>query len=107
MSKFKLQQDEHTDTVLPVGNNPVEVVIKVNEPNYTRFLLGSYMDPVTGEWMLAEVPFDPLTKTVGPVVSTRVSGDVQVLREKLMIKQVNLGLLEAGTFKEERKIDLY
>jgi hypothetical protein len=108
MSKFKIKQEEE-QLELPIGNNPVnqEVVIKVTEPNYTRFLLGSYIDPQNGEWMLAQVPFDPLTKMTGKVVVSRVGGDVQVLRERLMVKQVNLGLLEAGTFKEERVVDLY
>ena len=107
MSKFKIKQEEENDPVLPTGSNPVEVTVKVTEPNYTRFLLGSYIDPVTGVWMLAQVPFDPLTKSLGTVHTERVGGDHEVLRERLMIKQVNLGLLEAGTFKEERKIDLY
>lgn len=106
MSKFKIKQEEE-QVELPVGNNPVEVVIKVTEPNYTRFLLGSYVDPVTGEWMLAQVPFDPLTKATGTVTVSRVGGDHAVMRERLMVKQVNLGLLEAGTFKEEKVVDLY
>ncbi len=110
MSKFKIKQQEENEMVsLPVGNNPVnaEVVIKVTEPNYTRFLLGSYVDPLNGEWKLIQVPFDPLTLALGSPTIDRVGGDAQVLRERLMIKQVNLGLLEAGTFKEERRVELY
>ena len=106
MSKFKIKQEEE-QLELPIGNNPVEVTIKVTEPSYTRFLLGSYVDPVSGEWHTAQVPFDPLTKTVGPVTTERVAGDREIMRERLMIKQVNLGLFESGTFKEEKKVDIY
>lgn len=100
--EFKIKQTS-VDQELPKGADPV---VK-EEVNFTRFMVGTYLDPRTGEWMVAQAPFDPLTLTIGDLVPERVAGNAEVMREKLAIKQVNLGLLEPGAFKEEKKNEIY
>lgn len=73
----------------------------------TRFMVGTYNDPVSGEWMLAYIKFDPITKTVGEIKTERVSGDEEVLRERLVIRQGQLGLLDRGESTDMVKNDLY
>lgn len=112
--EFKIKPEVEETVVLPQGlvkgldqAKNGEFVKSPLEPNYTRFLLGSYTDPVNGEWKTVQFPFDPVTMQVGSPVSERVAGDIEVLREKVAIKLINLGVLEHGVFKQEKKIELY
>jgi len=77
------------------------------KPHFTRFLVGTYLHPVTGEWMIAQAHFDPVTKVIGELVSERAAGDQQVMRERLAIKQVTLGLFEPGAVTQEKKEEIY
>lgn len=65
-----------------------------NGASLIRWMVGTYLDPVTREWMLAQIKFDPVTFKVGEIETERVSGDFYILRERLQIKQIRLGLLE-------------
>lgn len=91
---------EETVTDLPTGNSPIE-------PKFTRFMVGTYLDPVTREWMLAYTKFDPVTKTVDVLQTERVAGNHEVMVERFQIKVGNLGLMIAEDIVEEKKIDLY
>lgn len=75
--------------------------------NPTRFLVGTYLDPIRGEWMIAQVPLDTKTLVTGPVVTTRVAGDFEVMKERLAIKIVQLGLHDAQDIKQETNTNLY
>lgn len=77
------------------------------QPKFTRFMVGTYIDPVTREWMLAFVQFDPVTKAVGELKTERVAGDYEVMRERLAIKEGHLGLFEPGDFTQENKLEIY
>lgn len=75
--------------------------------NFSRHMVGSYIDPMNGDWMVASIAFNPATLQLGEIKTERVAGDIQVMRERLQIKQANLGLIEAGSFFEERKTEIY
>lgn len=74
-------------------------------PNYTRFMLGTYLDPVKGEWMLAYVKFDPLTMKFDVVQTERVAGDAEVMKERLVIKQAQLGLFDYKPVEGNGKLE--
>jgi hypothetical protein len=61
----------------------------------TRYMLGSFIDPVTNEWKLAYIKFNPATLAVGEVKTERCAGDRQVMEERLAIRQIELGLHSA------------
>lgn len=76
------------------------------QPNYTRFMIGTYLDPVEG-WSLGYAPFDPVTKMIGEFKSERCAGDFEVMLERLRIKEVNLGLFSSDPIKAEKKEEIY
>ena len=96
-------------------NSPVQDAINLSksdqgqsstEPNYTRFMVGTYLDPQHG-WMICQAAFDPVTKQVGEMTSEKASGDREVMIERLQIKVVNLGLMQPEVIKAEKKEDIY
>lgn len=87
MGKFKELTQEADVTELPAGNTTVE-------PKFTRYMVGTYLDPITREWMLSYVHFDPVTKTIDKMQTERVAGNTEVMRERLSITQAKLGLFD-------------
>jgi hypothetical protein len=83
------------------------VPVLAETPHYSRHMVGTYINPTNGEWMLIQVSFDPATLQLGEVVTERATGNLEVARERLFIKMGNLGLTEAGDFTEEKKTKLY
>jgi|GEM_PF-6328147 hypothetical protein len=97
-------------TILPIGamnDNDSKDAIEQSAPKFTRFLVGTYIDPVTNEWMIAQAPLDPVLKVTGNVTVERVAGDMEVMKERLVIKQGMLGIFEAGEFSQEKKMEIY
>lgn len=66
-----------------------ETVTEVAEvqPKFTRVLLGTFLDPKTGDWTVVKVPFDQETLVMGSPETTRVPGDAYVLEERVYIMQ--------------------
>lgn len=79
----------------------------LEQPKLTRFMVGTYLDPKSGEWMIAQAKFDPITKTVGEFVATRAAGDREVMREKFQITVVTLGLFDAEAPKDTTAFNIY
>jgi hypothetical protein len=69
--------------------------------NLSRYMIGTYVDPQSGEWMIAEIKFDPATKQVGVISIERAAGDVEVMRERFQIKVVNRGLFSRDPVNED------
>lgn len=80
--------------------------ITIVKPNYTRFLVGTYLD-LTHGWMICSAPFDPVTGQIGELQKERAAGDIEVMRERLMIKEVNLGLFSSDPITQEKKEEIY
>ena len=78
---------------------------QVAPPVFTRFMVGTYIDPLTGEWMLAYAKFNPLTKQMDVLQTERVAGDREVMRERLTIKQAQLGLYDAAPVVGNGKLE--
>lgn len=100
MGKFKELTQETDVTELPAGNTTVE-------PKFTRYMVGTYLDPVTREWMLAYTAFDPITKKISTLQTERVAGNEEVMIERFQIKVGNLGLMSSEDVLEEKKVDIY
>lgn len=85
MTKFKLAD---------VNKEPQSEPIAQQEPavRLTRWMVGTYIDPMTNEWMLAQIKFDPITKQTGELVTERVTGDYEVMKERLAVKEAILNL---------------
>ncbi len=96
----KSYSEEQEVVELPVGNSTVE-------PKFTRFMVGTYLDPVTREWMIAYTKFDPSTKTIDTLQTERVAGNHEVMVERFQIKVGNLGLMTAEDMQEEKKVEIY
>lgn len=73
------------------------------EVTLTRYLLGSYIDPIRNEWMLGYAKFDPATGTIGKFEKERVAGDFEVMKERLQIKTIKLGLYSPNAVTEEEQ----
>lgn len=76
-------------------------------PEFTRWLIGTYIDPKTNEWMTIQVPFDPKTLQLGKLDVQRVAGNHEIMLERLQIKMGSLGLAEEGDFSAEQKTEIY
>ncbi len=87
--------------------NSVETGTVAEKPNFVRHMVGTYIDPKNQERMIIHVAFDPATLQLSEVLTERVAGNFEVQRERLMIKQASLGLLDDGNFPEEVKTKLY
>lgn len=86
---------------LPVGNSPVE------SPKYTRYMVGTYLDPVSREWMIAYTHFDPVTKTMDTMQTEKVAGNHEVMIERFQIKVGNLGIMTSEDVQSEKKVEIY
>lgn len=75
------------------------------KPEFTRFMVGTYLDPVKGEWMLAYVKFDPSNMKCDVVQTERVAGDAEVMKERLVIKQAQLGLFSYQPVQGNGKLE--
>lgn len=74
--------------------------------NFTRYMVGTYIDPLSGQWMLAYVKFNPVTKQLDTIKTERVAGNQEVMRERLVIKQAKLGLFDAApVLEDENKLE--
>ena len=73
----------------------VVLPVPAQQAPLTRFMIGTYIDPVNGQWMLSFVKFNPATGDIGKVQTERVAGNFEVMQERLMIKQMELGLYQA------------
>lgn len=108
MSKFKLDADltekelEQLPTVeLTTESN--DVITETEQPiQLTRYMVGSFKNPVNSEWMLGYVKFDPVTGALGEFKSERVAGDFEEMRYKVKIKLVELGVLQPDPVLENK-----
>lgn len=104
MSKVENAKNKETEQV-PASLEEVTVAPAVN---LTRFMLGTYLDPQSGEWMLAYVKFDPRTMTLGQIKTDRVAGDMEVMKERMLIKQAQLGIYDVGPVADEgNQLNIY
>jgi len=108
MKNFKLPKGVQMDL-----EPEIEDVDGMDEPNgnastpqLTRFMVGTYLDPVKG-WMIAQAKFDPITQALGEFSVQPAAGDREVMRERFQIKVVSLGLFDAETPKEETAFNIY
>ncbi len=93
-------QREDEDQILPEGNQTVA-------PKFTRYMVGTYLDPVSREWMLAYTKFDPVTQTISKLYTERVAGNHEVMLERFQIKVGNLGIMTPDDMNEEHKVEIY
>jgi hypothetical protein len=103
MAKFKTLVEEET-TELPEGINTVEAA---EVPKFTRYMVGTYLDPISREWMLAYAHFDPSTGIVDKMQTERVAGNHEVMVERFQIKVGNLGLMTTEDVQQEKKVEIY
>jgi hypothetical protein len=100
---FNSKKEE--DTV--ATQSSVTPAAEVRSPKFSRNMVGTYKDPKNGEWMICHVAFDPATLQLSTIVIDRAAGNIEVMRERLQIKQATLGLLEDGDFTNESKPNIY
>lgn len=108
----KKEKLKPTETVLQDIQEEQEMAkkeenVETKEKVYTRFMLGTFLDPMNGEWKLAYVAFNPVTGDIGELKTERVAGDAEVMRERLVIKQSQLGLFDGAPITEEKKLEIY
>ena len=106
MAKFKAQVEEEAVEALLTGTNSGNHK-EVAPPKFTRYMVGTYLDPVTREWMIAYAHFDPSTKAVDILQTERVAGNHEVMIERFQIKVGNLGLMTAEDVQSENKVEIY
>jgi hypothetical protein len=108
MAKFKKHAEE-TVEVLPTGINVTVDNFEAPEapPKFTRYMVGTFLDPQTKEWMIAYAHFDPVTKSVDVLQTERVAGNEEVMIERFQIKIGNLGLMSTEDVQSENKVEIY
>jgi hypothetical protein len=107
---LKNEQKEETEPLPSVSTTAMETADPVtesitNKPNFTRFMIGTFFDPKDGEWKIVQAKFDPNTLTFGTIDVQRVAGDVEIMRERIDIKIIRLGLLENKDMTEEMAVE--
>lgn len=93
MAKFELKPEKESTVVKEESKKTVVLEVPEKLP-LTRYMLGTFIHPVTGEWMLAQAKFNPITGEVGEFSTERCAGDWIVMQERMQIKINSLGLLE-------------
>lgn len=106
-SKNRVEEEANLHTESSIDTTVLEEIILAPEVKLSRYMIGTYIDSTNGEWMLSYVKFDPVTKALGEVKTERIAGDEEVMRERLVIKQGQLGLLERGEASDTVKTDIY
>lgn len=92
---------------LEVAELPKGSITVGQEVKLTRYMVGTFLDPITREWMLAQVKFDPVTKVVSELQTERVAGNHEVMLERFQIKVGNLGIMSADDMNDENKVEIY
>lgn len=84
-------------------NNKEEDILdeeKQTNPEYFRWVLGTFIDPLSLEWNFVQAKFDIVNKTIYDIKTERVGGDWEVMRERLQVMQVQMGFFEKENNKE-------
>lgn len=93
MAKFAIGKNNKEEDIAE-ESNPA--------PEYFRWVLGTFIDPLSLEWNFVQAKFDIVNKTMYDIKTERAGGDWEVMRERLQVMQVQMGFFEKENNKENK-----
>jgi hypothetical protein len=93
MVRRKREEVEEVLETLQEKEEAMEQKQAEEESTLTHLALGTYQDPVTREWMVVEIQYNPLTNKVGEIVKINGGPTKEFAVEKFKLTAVREGVV--------------